>query len=59
MLSPRLWANTSFNVGAPLVYVNAGANKGFAVAEFLQRFHDEGGRSPSNREWYYSFERIA
>ena len=57
-LSPWLWANSSFRGDAPLVYVNAGANKGFAVAEFLQRFHDEGGSSPSNREWHKSIKSI-
>jgi FkbM family methyltransferase len=43
----------------PLVYVNAGANKGFAVAEFLQRFHNQGGnRTPTNRQWHKSIKRI-
>ena len=32
---------------APLTYINAGANKGFAVAEFLQRFHDNGSSTLS------------
>ena len=44
--------------GAPFTYVNAGANKGFAVAEFLQRFHDDGGRTASNREWHRSIKVI-
>ena len=37
---------------SPLLYVNAGANKGFAVAEFLQRFHDNGGTAPTNAQWH-------
>jgi len=44
---------------SPLVYFNAGANKGFAVAEFLQRF--DGARaanSPSNADWYKSIRAI-
>lgn len=41
-----------------LVYVNAGANKGFGVAEFLQRYHDDGGRAPSNREWHQAIKQI-
>lgn len=53
-LSPLLWPNAS----EPLVYVNAGANKGFAVAEFMQRFHDDGGLSPSNKDWYKAIRRI-
>ena len=42
-----------------LVYLNAGANKGFGVAEFLQRF--DGARAPSsptNREWFKSIRAI-
>lgn len=38
----------------PLTFINAGANKGYAVAEFLQRFHANGckrGRCPTLREW--------
>ena len=52
--------NTSSAIGggAPLLYVNVGANKGFAVAEVLQRFHDDGGRTPSNREWHRSIKII-
>ena len=44
--------------GRPLVYVNVGANKGFAVAEFLQRFHDDGGSAPSNAAWYKAIRAI-
>ena len=60
-LAPLLWPNVSFTADAPLVYANAGANKGFAVAEFLQRFHNangEGGLAPSNREWHRSIKQI-
>ena len=40
------------------MFVNAGANKGFAVAEFLQRFHDDGGRTPTNQQWHKSIKLI-
>lgn len=46
-------------VGGPLLYMNAGANKGFAVAEMLQRF--DGTRppsSPTNAEWFKSIRAI-
>ena len=49
--APLLLVARAGHPGVPLTYVNAGANKGFGVAEFLQRYHDDGGRAPSNREW--------
>ena len=59
-LASALVANhsSSSSTSTPLVYVNAGANKGFAVAEFLQRFHDDAGRAVSNREWHRSIKVI-
>ena len=57
VLMPHLWVDEPSH--GPLIYVNAGANKGFAVAEFLQRFHDDRDRSPSNREWHRSVARRA
>lgn len=54
VLAPLLWPNAT----SPLIYVNAGANKGFAVAEFMQRFHDRGGASPSNKEWHRAIKQI-
>jgi len=46
------------DTSAPLIYFNAGANKGFAVAEFLQRFHDDGGNAPSNAAWFKAVRAI-
>ena len=40
-----------------MTFVNAGANKGFAVAEFLQRFSDD-GTSPSYAEWFGNLSAI-
>ena len=45
----RPWHN------APMTLLNCGANKGFAVADFLQRFSSRGcghvRRCPTGREW--------
>jgi FkbM family methyltransferase len=38
----------------PLIFVNCGANKGYAVADFLQRFHAHGcarSKCPTLSEW--------
>lgn len=38
----------------PLTFINCGANKGYAIADFLQRFHAHGcarGSCPTLREW--------
>ena len=43
-----------------LSLLNAGANKGFAVADFLARFHAHGCKHgcPSVREWYGNLTQI-
>ena len=55
-----LLQHSSPSESKPLVYVNAGANKGFAVAEFLQRFASGGGdaAAPSNAAWFKSIRAI-
>jgi len=44
------------NPGEPLHFVNAGANKGFAIADFLNRFHAKHGLSV--RDWYQNLTSI-
>lgn len=44
-----------------LHFVNAGANKGFAVADFLARFHKDGCSAigcPSVSDWYHNITNI-
>lgn len=42
----------------PLTYINVGANKGYNVAEFMQRYHSRGaGRLRSSEAWHTALLR--
>lgn len=52
-IAPLLVQQHSLTSMQNLTFVNIGANKGYNVAEFLQRYHHRGGRAaPSSEAWH-------
>ena len=52
-IAPLLVQQHSLAAIGNLTFVNIGANKGYNVAEFLQRYHHRGGRAaPSSEAWH-------